>query len=539
MNLRSLKIAKRSIVCFGIIAVVLAALGLFGLYQMAGIRAQARLVAEENVPGVITSDAIALQLARARIQVFRMVAIPATAAETQQGLHKIAGTLNELFAAYRPMIGSEIERTSYDQLTRLYTTYMQQADHVAELVMAGNVEAARDFVTHIMNEAGTRMNDLSGALQQENIDESREHNHAGKALYDESRAVTLAAILLALGLTVLLSWRLTRSLTRPIQNAVAAAQTIASGDLTARLDTRGTDEAALLLKAMASMQGTLRDTLEHIMLSAQQLAASTEQMSAVMSESANGLSQQNDEIEMAATAVTEMSQAVDEVASSASMASTQTRNASETARRGQSQLGDTLSAIGSLADNVLGASEHARNLAEQAHGITKVLDVIRAVAEQTNLLALNAAIEAARAGEAGRGFAVVADEVRSLASRTGQSTREIESMISTIRAGTTQTVDALLTSADQARITQEQAHAASDALSTISLAVSEIDERNIVIASAAEEQAQVAREVDRNLVRIRDLSIRTSAGAGQTHAASQELSRLASDLSELAQRFKV
>lgn len=539
MNLRSLKIAKRSVVCFGLIAFVLAALGLFGLYQMAGLRAQAKLVSEENVPGIITSDAIALQLARVRIQVLRMVAVPATAGETLQGLHKIGSTLDELFKAYRPMIGSQIEQSSYDQLFTLYTAYMQQADHVAALVSAGDVDAARDYFTHTMTDAGTRMNDLSAALQQENIDESREHNHNGDTLYGESRSVTLAAIVLALALTVLLSWRLTRSLIRPIESAVAAAQNIAAGDLTARLDTRGTDEAALLLQAMASMQGTLRDTLEQIMLSAQQLASSTEEMSAVMSESATGLAQQNDEIEMAATAVTEMSQAVDEVASNATSASSQTRTASETALRGQGQLGDTLSAIGSLTDNVLGASEHARNLAEQAHGITKVLDVIRAVAEQTNLLALNAAIEAARAGEAGRGFAVVADEVRSLASRTGESTREIESMISSIRAGTTQTVDALLTSADQARVTQEQAHAAKDALSSISVAVSAIDERNVVIASAAEEQAQVAREVDRNLVRIRDLSIRTSAGAEQTHAASQELSRLASDLSGLAQRFKV
>ena len=187
----------------------------------------------------------------------------------------------------------------------------------------------------------------------------------------------------------------------------------------------------------------------------------------------------------------------------------------------------------------MGAGDRARELAEQTRNISQVLDVIRSVAEQTNLLALNAAIEAARAGEAGRGFAVVADEVRGLAQRTGDSTREIEKMIGSIQHGTGQTVDALLTSADHARQTREQAQSASAALETIAQSVSGIDERNLVIASAAEEQAQVAREVDRNLVRIRDLSVQTAAGAEQTRAASQQLSELAVELNGQLRRFRM
>ena len=184
------------------------------------------------------------------------------------------------------------------------------------------------------------------------------------------------------------------------------------------------------------------------------------------------------------------------------------------------------------------ASE-VEQLAGQVRDISKVLDVIRSIAEQTNLLALNAAIEAARAGEAGRGFAVVADEVRALAHRTQQSTREIEQMVSGIQQGTDKAVNAMQNSNSRARSTLDVAKAAGQALDEIAAAISQINERNLVIASASEEQAQVAREVDRNLVNIRDLSMQSSAGANQTSAASQELSRLAVDLNALVARFSI
>jgi methyl-accepting chemotaxis protein len=179
------------------------------------------------------------------------------------------------------------------------------------------------------------------------------------------------------------------------------------------------------------------------------------------------------------------------------------------------------------------------DLAVQVNDIGKVLDVIRNVAEQTNLLALNAAIEAARAGEAGRGFAVVADEVRALAHRTQESTREIETSIGTIQQGTGQAVAAMRSSTERAQSTLEVARGAGSALERIHGAIGGINERNLVIASAAEEQAQVAREVDRNLVNIRELSIQTAAGAEQSSAASAELSRLAIDLNGLVARFRL
>lgn len=541
MTFRSFNIASRSLLCFGLLAALVAGVGIFGVQQMSHIRSQSLVIENNSVPSIVEADNLALQLARTRIEVLRLLAIPdaATVASTRDKIVVINGEVAKAFGRYDKFVSSDRERQAMENLRQVHDDYMKNISQLADLVAAGKVDEARLLVQSGMAQLGSKMNENTEALRDINQEDIKAAAENSSTTYSDSKSITWVAIGLALGLTMLLAWRLTVSLTRPIADAVSAARTIASGDLTQTLDVRGQDEAAQLLQAMQQMQTTLRDTLGHLGHSATQLASAAEEMTAVMHESATGLQQQNSEIEMAATAVTEMSQAVDEVAGNATSTSTESRQAAETARHGQQQLSNTLSAIENLTNNVMGASERADELAEQTRNISKVLDVIRSVAEQTNLLALNAAIEAARAGDAGRGFAVVADEVRALAHRTGESTREIEGMIGSIQQGTGQTVDALLTSADQARQTREQAQLASTALAAIAQSVSGIDERNMVIASAAEEQAQVAREVDRNLVRIRDLSVQTAAGAEQTRVASQQLSELAVGLNEQIRRFRV
>ncbi|MFW9270231.1 methyl-accepting chemotaxis protein [Pseudomonas sp. NR3] len=291
--------------------------------------------------------------------------------------------------------------------------------------------------------------------------------------------------------------------------------------------------------ALAAMQQNLRETLQGISGSAAQLATAADELNAVTLDSTHSLQQQNNEIEQAATAVTEMTTAVEEVARNAVSTSDATRQSSESATLGQERVSDTVDAISALANDVQVTGGLVQSLASQSQDIGKVLDVIRAIAEQTNLLALNAAIEAARAGESGRGFAVVADEVRALAYRTQQSTQEIEQMVQGMRNGATQALDSMQASSSRAASTLAMAERAGEALQTITASVSEIHERNLVIASAAEEQAQVAREVDRNLVNIRDLSVRSASGADQTSASSHELSQLANSLRTMVQRFQV
>ncbi|WP_411269361.1 methyl-accepting chemotaxis protein [Pseudomonas sp. 2] len=287
------------------------------------------------------------------------------------------------------------------------------------------------------------------------------------------------------------------------------------------------------------MQQSLRDTIGRISDSSNQLASASEELSAVTEDATRGLHQQTQEIEQAATAVNQMTAAVEEVASNAVATSQASTESDRIARQGREQVRLTVASIEALADGVTANAAEVGQLAEQVHGITKVLDVIGSIAEQTNLLALNAAIEAARAGDAGRGFAVVADEVRALAHRTQQSTREIEQMIGGIQEGTDRAVEGMQQTNQRAQGTLDGAHAAGTALEEIATAISLINERNLVIASASEQQAQVAREVDRNLTNIRDLALQSSAGANQTSAASQALSQLAIELNTLVGRFSV
>ncbi|MBH3438054.1 methyl-accepting chemotaxis protein [Pseudomonas lutea] len=539
--MRNLKIAHRTLLCFGVIAALLLALGTFNLTQLSKIRKAGSEIEQSWLPGLASIDKIAINIGTIRLEALRLVTDdnPAILKTSNALIEKLATDVQAQLAAYEKTIFLEKDRQLFNEVQVHYRDYMTGVATIQRLVAQQQIEQARQFVADNMITTGRN---LAGSLlkaQQYNLDEADKSGTVASTLYGHVQWVSVLVILSALVITGVLAWIMISSIVAPIRQAVQVAKHIAGGDLSQAITVRGQDEAAELLGALSTMQNNLRSTIGQINDSAHQLSSASEEMNAVMNESTRGLQRQNDEIEQAATAVNEMTAAVEDVAGNAVSTSEASRAASQSAAQGRTQLTEAINSIQALTTDVLGASQSAEELAEQALNISKVLDVIRAVAEQTNLLALNAAIEAARAGDAGRGFAVVADEVRALAHRTGESTREIESMIGSIQQGTGHTVQALQSSAERARSTLEKANAAGEALSTITSNVADINDRNLLIASASEQQAQVAREVDRSLVSIRDLSVQTAAGAQQTSVATQELSRLAVDLNGLVRRFSL
>nr|WP_110969623.1 MULTISPECIES: methyl-accepting chemotaxis protein [Pseudomonas] len=540
MWFRQIRIGLRSTLAFSSLGLLLIVLGLISLYQMNQMDGHSDEVNDNWLPSIMTVNDMSAASSRIRAMTLRYALVEGSARDsTLASLEKAERDLETSERLYESLISSKEERALYETYKSAKALYMEQSRLTVSLSRSGDLEATRKLVAQKLGDYAENVARALDELTRVNDEGAKRAAAASDTAFNDSMKMVIFIMLVAVLLTAALAMTFTRSLVLPLAQAVEQARVVASGDLTRHVEIVGKDEPAQLLSALQDMQVSLRGTIQHIADSANQLASASEQLHSVTEDSTRGLHQQNAEIEQAATAVNEMTSAVEEVARNAVSTSEASRQADQTSRNGREQVGQTVSSIVRLAEDVTQTSGSVEHLANHVRDISQVLSVIRAIAEQTNLLALNAAIEAARAGEQGRGFAVVADEVRALAHRTQQSTQEIEQMIAAIDQGTSQAVAAMRTSCERVDFTLEVARAAGMALDEIAQSISAINERNLVIASASEEQANVAREVDRNLLNIRDLSQQSSAGADQTSAASQELSRLAVDLNGVVQRFQL
>lgn len=371
------------------------------------------------------------------------------------------------------------------------------------------------------------------------LEVAMDRSHYADALADmRNTALIVAGIAIALGLLV--AALVARGIVRPIRVAVDAMRDIAAGegDLTRRLEERGRNEVAELGQAFNQFAEKVRRLVSEVAGSTSQVAAAAEEMSAITDEFNRDVAQQRHEIEQVATAMNEMTATVQDVARNAAQAAASAQAADREAQQGQQVVHETISSIESVSVEVEHTASAIQRLEADSQSISAVLEVIRGVAEQTNLLALNAAIEAARAGEQGRGFAVVADEVRTLASRTQQSTLEIQQVIEQLQSGARNAAEVMHRGRAQVDSSVLQAQQAGSSLTSITSAVASISDMNVQIASAAEQQSAVSDEISQNVVNINQVADRVTEAAGQTAQASSQLAHLAAGLQSLVGQFK-
>ena len=316
-------------------------------------------------------------------------------------------------------------------------------------------------------------------------------------------------------------------------------QHVADGDLTQEVDINSRDEFGRIAQSVTRVQQHLGEVLQRLVGVAGQVNDASEQVSAISDGNLEALSRQRSEMEMVATAMNEMTATIQDVAKNATETAQQAKDADQLAAQGQNQVGQVVGAIRNLSQEIQGVADEVRTLEEDSTEIGSVVEVIHNIAEQTNLLALNAAIEAARAGEQGRGFAVVADEVRTLADRTRKSTQDIQAMIERLQAGTQRAAGAMQQGTDRVSDTVKLAEDAGTALEQITQGVNIISGANIQIASAAEEQGAVAEEINRNIVSANDLSVQVHESGERTSEATRTLKSLSTEMVDIGAHFKL
>jgi len=429
---------------------------------------------------------------------------------------------------------------SMPKLIKINTNYFKQLD---EAIAVHSTDKYRTdiylvkteiapLVVAIESEIGTLVNQLKTLITETSKELQEEASQAsGKVTMGMSIGLLVGAII---------AFLIARMITLPINQAVHAMRDLAEGegDLTQRLDDKGNSELAQMSSGFNKFAVKVQSLVSELANCVENLSTVVRDVSGIVDQTQSGSQQQRQQTEQVAAAVTEMTATIQEVASNANLAADSAQQADENAQLGKNVVGETVASINSLASEIETGVNVINKLSQDTESIGTVLDVIKGIAEQTNLLALNAAIEAARAGEQGRGFAVVADEVRTLASRTQQSTTEIESMIDALQVQAHAAVDAIGLGQKKAQASVKNASNAGSALNEITNSVATISSMNIQIATASEEQSAVSEEINQNVVIISRVADENAGASDQLANSSNELERLAGELQKLVSQFK-
>lgn len=446
--------------------------------------------------------------------------------EIMQGVTALATQLQHADVAERLQQFEAAHERGYRALSEARDFYLQ----------LGSAETADAMVMIVLQENANLLRQAVDLLAQNVNEDSRTVSAAARSLMGWSVIALVVAVIFAFVLFLIL---VEREIIRPASYVVRELERLAKGDFSQPIEQLTQDELGRIAASAQGLQAQLGQALQQVSNAVAQVASASEEVATVSEQTNQGVSQQRHETNQIAAAMHEMAATVQEVARNAAEAAGAAEQADESSRSGSEVVRATVATVQDVAAGVEQVAEALQRLEHESLAIGTVLDVIRGVAEQTNLLALNAAIEAARAGEQGRGFAVVADEVRTLALRSQQSTQEIQDIVERIQAGTADTVRVMDMSRTRASGAVGEAEKAGEALEIIAQAVATIRDMNVQIASAAEEQSAVAEEMNRNITGFAEVADQTADGAAQSTRAGEELARLASDLQTVVQQFKI
>ena len=544
--LTKMTIGQKLTMAFTTLALLMLGFAWFATLQLSNIYRDASEVSDNIVPSIRASSQMHVSLLDARRAELNMVidALGKDPDSLNSSTQSFEAAKSQYMAAEQrygsmPFV-SERDRNMFAEPKTAAAKYFSAHGDLETAIRQGDIAKVQSLIKNESREALEQAGQDGLELRKENDRVANLLTKQSEASYERAKLLSTTVGALTLLFVVIVAWLLIRQIRNPVMTLLEQTRQVAAGNLTSQLDMKqfSHDELGKLAQGFNEMQSNLRMLVNEVSGSVVQLGAAAEEISAVAQQSANNMGAQQHELNQLATAMNEMQATVQEVARNTNDAASAATSASDTAAQGSETVNDSIGRIEKVATAIEETALVIRQLGDDSRNIGMVLEVIQGIAEQTNLLALNAAIEAARAGEQGRGFAVVADEVRTLAKRTQDSTSQINHIISELQQRANEAGVTMQQSQDMMSETVHTAREAGASIAEISSSVNSISHMNIQIATATEEQGAVSEELNRNVVNISNASEEVATGAKQMAQACNDLNLLATQLQEVVRKFR-
>lgn len=538
-HFRDWKIATKLYMMLGILLSMLLFLGLFGLKDADDINKRVNELYFQELKPLETIEDMKTSFFQVREQVGRHISEPELHLDHEENIQEQLKRLAKNESEYRQSRLAKEENRLMAVYQVSWAKYLALVnDKVLPLSRSGRVEAAEDVLYGPAHETFEKATEAINELAEYQLDRAQRRYESAQEEYETMRVTTISLIIAGMLLASILGWFLVRSLVSPLLEVRNVLRRMSEGDLTNQANYQSDDEIGEMVITLNNSIFSQREMVNALASIVEQLSTASEEMSMITNQTSQTIKKQQYETEQVATAMNEMTVTVQEVAANTTDTANAANDANTQTNDGNKVVQQAITQINKLAEQIEISASAIKEVEEHSEAINAILDVIKGIAEQTNLLALNAAIEAARAGEQGRGFAVVADEVRTLAGRTRQSTEEINLMIEKLQIGSRQAVSSMESSREQAGSVVDYASQSGEALRLIALAVEKINEMSTHIAASAEQQGVTSEEINRNIIRINDMATQTSDDSDNIATASQNLAVMATKMQDWICKFK-